>query len=439
MRNYRNFAAAMLLASGWQANAAPVPIVDHHQHLLSPAGADLVNPKATAIAVPSEIGRLLEERARRWEDKAGLAKLYTDDALIFGGDFSGWLKGPKAAADFFYNRFARAYRMTPSAYRGDDKTAGLGGYYTRAAGDGRHIGYFSMTLVKAPGGEWRIASETPMFPGPRYEEPVTGANMVKLLDEAGIRRAIVLSNAQYFDSARAQQQGLQGVPALVRAENDWTAAEAERSGGRLIAFCSFNPLLAHALPELKRCAEPKRFKGLKLHFETAGVDLLDADHAAKLRAVFAAANRYRLPILVHAAFGGKQPYGAAQAQIFVDQLWPAARSIPVVMAHLWGGGGFSDEALKVYADTVSTGQPQARNLYFEVAQTQLVARGSADTLQKIAMRIRQIGLGRVYYGSDGPQFGGQTPAQAWKEFREKVPLTPAEHDQLAGNIAPFLR
>jgi len=78
-------------------------------------------------------------------------------------------------------------------------------------------------------------------------------------------------------------------------------------------------------------------------------------------------------------------------------------------------------------------------LYFELAQASMVAGDSKADLQTIAERIRQIGLERIFYGSDGPQFGGLSPSAAWADLRAKVPLSEAEFRTIAQNVAPFLR
>jgi predicted TIM-barrel fold metal-dependent hydrolase len=269
------------------------------------------------------------------------------------------------------------------------------------------------------------------------EKPVSGADLVKLLDEANIDRAVVLSNGYYFDSPPAQ--ALPGYPALVRAENDWTASEAERSGGRLIPFCSFNPLLETGLEELERCAASKRFEGIKLHFNLSGVDLQKPEHLRQVRKVFRAANRHRLPIMVHAAVPPPRKYGTAGAALIVDQLVAAAPDIPIVIAHLWGGGHYSDEALQGFIARLKSRPKLTRKLYFDVAQAQMTAAKNPPQLKLIARRMRQIGLDRILYGSDGPQFGGQTPAVARSEFVRLVPLTASEHRRIAANVAPFLR
>lgn len=270
-----------------------------------------------------------------------------------------------------------------------------------------------------------------------HEKAVTGADMIKLLDEAGMKRAVILSDAYFFDSPPAQT--LPNYPELVRRENDWTASEAERHPGRLIAFCSFNPLLKTGLSELDRCAASKRFRGVKLHFDVSGVDLRKPDHVAMVRAAFASANRHRLPIVIHAAVGPPRSYGAAEARVMIDRLLPAAPDVPVVICHLWGGGNFAGEVLAAYVEAIQARLPQTRRLYFDVAQAQMTTRNDPGARRLIAAGIRQIGVERVFYGSDGPEFGGETPAVAWREFRQLIPLTPAEHDRIARNVAPFAK
>lgn len=66
---------------------------------------------------------------------------------------------------------------------------------------------FHLALAKGHGGAWRIKSETEIFPGPALDAPVTAAQLVKMLDDAVIRRAVILSDAYYFDISGAWQFG----------------------------------------------------------------------------------------------------------------------------------------------------------------------------------------------------------------------------------------
>jgi predicted TIM-barrel fold metal-dependent hydrolase len=267
------------------------------------------------------------------------------------------------------------------------------------------------------------------------EQAVDGAAMIRLLDTAGIKRAVILSNAYYFDAPETEQ--LPGSHEAVRRENDWTAAQSTMFPGRLVPFCSLNPLKDYAVAEVARCARNPTFRGLKLHFDTSGVDLRNADHLAKTQSVFRAASAHGLALHVHASRRASPPYGEADARIFISQLLTSAPDVPVVIAHLWGGGDYSPDALRVFADAKKSNDPRVKNLYFDVAQATSGSKTKAE-LDEMAVRLRQIGLSHVLYGSDGPQLGGAPPVEAWSEFRRLMPLTEAEVQRVATNISPAL-
>ena len=255
-----------------------------------------------------------------------------------------------------------------------------------------------------------------------------------MLDLAGIRRAVVLSEAFWFDSpsfdaAHPQEE--------VDAENEWTAREVAKFPERLVAFCSFNPLADYALAEIEHCAAHKGFVGVKFSFIMSGVDLSNTDHIEKVRQVFRAANWHKLPIVVHVRDGFW--YGSKQAMTFLNRIVTAAPDVPVQIAHLWGGERFSASALKYYADAVSAGLPATKNLYFDVAEVAFVAGGSAEDMTIVARSIRQIGLARILYGSDAALNGRLQPKESWALFRAKVPLTDSEFESISRNIAPYLR
>jgi predicted TIM-barrel fold metal-dependent hydrolase len=81
--------------------------------------------------------------------------------------------------------------------------------------------------------------------------PISAKDVVALLDAAGIQRALVFSAAYVYGSP---VRTVEDEYAKVRAENDWTGAQAALYPKRLRAFCSFNPLKDYALAELERCA-----------------------------------------------------------------------------------------------------------------------------------------------------------------------------------------
>jgi predicted TIM-barrel fold metal-dependent hydrolase len=273
-------------------------------------------------------------------------------------------------------------------------------------------------------------------------QPLDAKDLVALLDAAGIRKATLLSIAYMVGKPGRQ---VDDEPGQVRRENDWTAAQAARYPDRLLAFCSFNPLKDYAIQELERCAaSPGMARGIKLHFGNSDVQLDDPAHVARLREVFAAANRHRMAIVVHmrASISKGRPYGARQARVFVEQLLPAAPDVTVQVAHFAGSGpGYEDpparEAMAALAAAVARHDPRTRNLVFDVAS--IVDRGIRPELaQQVADMIRQVGTGRVLYGTDSAQGGNLRPRESWEAFKA-LPLTRDEFAKIANNVPPYLK
>jgi predicted TIM-barrel fold metal-dependent hydrolase len=425
-------------AAGKQPAIPLAPAVDHHQHLLSPVNAKMRSEedvRLPAIQLPEDLGRLLRAREAGWNDQPALAALYTEDSLLLDDRAHNWIRGRVPVTTHLSERFARAYRITPVAYGAEGSTGYIACYLTRGEGAAaRHFGDVLLSLRKETGGAWRIAAETPDFPGPTVWEPLAADKLIALMDEAGIRRAAVLSVAYWLSGPLGKP--VEDEYARVKAENDWTAGEVARFPDRLVAFCSFNPLKDYVIQELGRCARDLRVKGLKLQFGNSGVDVKNPEHVEKLRRVFAEANRLRVAIVAH--LWTDPAYGRQEAEIFLNQILPAAPDVPVQIAHMAGGGpGWTDPALAVFADAISAGDPRTRNLYFDLATVADEQTGENEKL--LASRIRQIGLRRILYGSDSAFGDGNTPRQEWGRFRGMVPLTDEEFKIIAENVAPYMR
>jgi predicted TIM-barrel fold metal-dependent hydrolase len=310
--------------------------------------------------------------------------------------------------------------------------------YLTAPKTGHLDAHVAMSLMKESDGKWRITTETLTMGGPRTVNPVTAEYLVALLDSAHIRRALVLSIAYQFGPDRDEKPG--EYP-KVRAENDWTAEQAAKFPDRLRAFCSFNPLRSYALEELDRCARGGKARGIKLHFGNSGVDLGQATDVAAIANVFRAANERKLPIIVHFAPRGSVRYGRAFAQTFFDKVLAVAPGITVQIAHLASQGRLdanSDSALSVFVERIAAHDPRTKNLWFDVA-TAVTPEISAKNAARIAMRIRQLGVGRILYGSDTPDKDHLTPRKGWAAFHDMLPLSDPEFRTIANNVPPYGR
>lgn len=427
--------AALATAALAPAVFSQTPLADHHAHLLSPATIKLAaDPPLPTVELPAELARLLQEREKGWNDKAALAPLFTEDSLVLDDREPLWIRGRDGVAEFLATNFAKPYHVTPIAYTVNGSTGTIAGYFTRPLDNGttRYFGHVLMILQKGADGTWRIAAESPTFPGPRTREPRSAEQLIAELNTAGIRHAAILSVAYWFGSPlMPKAEG--DEYANVRAENDWTAKEAARFSDRLAAFCSFNPLKDYALEEIDRCAKIPQVRGLKLHAGNSRVDVLNPDHVEKLRRVFARANERRLAIVIHLWTSGE--YGRRHAEAFLSQILPAAPDIPVQIAHFAGGGpGYTDEALEVYAEAIAANDPRTKNLTFDIAT--VADQQSDEVLKTFAKRIRQVGPKRVLFGTD---LGPPAARQSWLTFRTTVPLTDEEFKTIAGNVASYFR
>ena len=422
------------------APAAPhhdflAPAVDHHQHLLSRELAKLWSAKLRHATPSRAIAELLSGLERNWNNEAALAALYEDDAVLVEPRSEDLIEGRAAIAARLSHFFAAAFKLAPASIHAEGSISYAVIYLERPrAGEDVPFAEALMTFHRGADRKWRVAAETLKIPGPVVLAPFEAKDLVVLLDQAGIGRAVVLSGAYAFSD-----KSLPPDPdeyAHVRAENDWTAQQVPRFPGRLIAFCGVSPIKDYALPEIRRCATELHAAGVKLHFSNSGVRLTDPEHLKRVKTLFREANRLRLAIVAH--LQTESDYGEREAKIFLNEVLPEAPDVVVQIAHMAGSGpGWNDEAFGIYADAVANGDPRTAKLYFDVAT---VAEGqSPGRLDLLAKRIRQVGVGRILYGSDASFGTRPTPRQEWAMFQGYVPLTPSEISAIADNVAPYLR
>lgn len=270
---------------------------------------------------------------------------------------------------------------------------------------------------------------------------VTADDLIPLLDAAGISRAVILSQGYQFGNPN--RPPVEDEYAKVRAENDWTSQQIARHPGRLRGFCGLNPLKDYAVEEVTRCAKDPHLKfGLKMHFGNSDVDVLNTDHLERLRRVFRTANDHHMAIVVHlrTSVTRKRPYGARYARIFIDDVASAAPDVPIQIAHLAGAGGYDDplvdEALGVFAEAATLRDPRLSRFYFDVSGVAGLGNWK-QRVDLIAARLRQLGVERILYGSDGA-VSENSPQKALAAFRQ-LPLTAAEFRTIESNVAPYMR
>jgi predicted TIM-barrel fold metal-dependent hydrolase len=287
--------------------------------------------------------------------------------------------------------------------------------------------------------------------GADEEKPSTASELIAQLDAAGIRRSVALSDAYRLGSPFVH---VPDESAAVDAENEWTLRQVKMYPDRLVGFCSVNPVRPYALAAIEHCAAIGLRGGLKLHLANAKFRFDDPAQVEQLRKVFAAADRLRMPILIHLR-ADETWDGRHNVPLFMENVLPAAPHVPVQIAHLGGWGGYdraTDDTLSAFAKACEEHPDRCRNLYFDVSAVVLspayakAAPGTderllwdeqkdfADGPERLVMGLRRIGLSRIVFGTD---WSNETASKYIDTLRHGLRLSPAEIDQVFSNVAPY--
>jgi predicted TIM-barrel fold metal-dependent hydrolase len=273
---------------------------------------------------------------------------------------------------------------------------------------------------------------------PALTTPHSPEDLLAAMDRAGIRRAVVLSTAYLAESPMMDTPPADASD-LVRAANDWTVGLAQRFPKRFSAFVAVDPLRSTALPEIARWRGNPAVAGIKLHFTASGVDLRRDSDVTALEAVFRAAAKARLAIVIHLRTQ-RGDYGATDVRRFVEDVLPAAGMTPVQIAHAGGWGGLDGptlSALGAFADVIEAQPRRFRHLWFDLSGAWNEKTADADKQALVAL-IRRIGVRHFLAGSDWP-YDGDDLADYYGRLYPELPLTEKEWAIVRSNAAPYVR
>lgn len=240
---------------------------------------------------------------------------------------------------------------------------------------------------------------------PAFVKPLTADDLLADMDEAGVETAWMMSTA-YLAESPMMVPPLPDAAIRIHDANAFTVATAAAHPGRLVAFVSVNPLTPDALTEIEAWKDEPFAKGLKLHLTNSGVDLRDPDHVRRLSAIFDAASDAQLTVMIHMRTRAED-YGERDVRIFVEQILPHARDIPVVIAHSGGWGGLDAntwDALEEFRRVLADRPDTAPDLFFDLAQV-FDADTSPEKRARLVELMRSIDVERFVAGSDWPFSG----------------------------------
>jgi predicted TIM-barrel fold metal-dependent hydrolase len=183
--------------------------------------------------------------------------------------------------------------------------------------------------------------------------------------------------------------------------NDRVMAEAQDSGGRLVAFCRLDPK-ADPVAEAERCLDSCA-QGIKLHPRAEGFELSDPE----VEPIFALAHERQLPILIHAGRGIRT---LAHDAVVLIRRYPEAR---VILAH----------AAICDLSWLWREAPRYPNLFFDAAWWQP---------EDLAALFSLIPPGQILFGSDLPYFTPFMSAAITIRFGLQVGLSAHQLEGILG-------
>jgi len=204
--------------------------------------------------------------------------------------------------------------------------------------------------------------------------------------------------------------------------NDYILESIARYPGRLVGFCSVQPLSTDAaIDEIERCARAGS-KGIgELRPD---IQLLDLEHRDALQPVVEALQKLGLTLMIHAS----EPVGhlyPGKGSVTPDMIYPFIANfpdLPLVCAH-WGGG------LPFYALMPEVRQAM-ENVYFDTAASPFLY--SPQIYQHV---IQLVGADRILLGSDFPLI----PQSRYLKDIDSIDLTEEEKGMiLSGNARRLL-
>jgi len=247
------------------------------------------------------------------------------------------------------------------------------------------------------------------------DAPIDGDLAEKLLDEAGLSKAVVISSAYLIPDG-----------ALARTENDYVASLARTKPDRFIGMCSVSVHHEGALEEVERCMKELDLSGLKMHLFADNIDLNLPENVALIDSFFkkAAEMQKRLPVLIDFNW-----MDAGQT-ITMMQMTMANPDTTVIMAHGLGHHYGEFINIKILRNLMG----DINNLYTDLSATLTFYPPDSPRFEDYMWHLRVMGADKILLGSDYP---ADTPKNTVDAFL-KMGWTPEEQRMILGGNAEKL-
>ncbi len=228
---------------------------------------------------------------------------------------------------------------------------------------------------------------------------LTADGLLASMDEARIDVSVVVAMSLGADLATGELEPL----------NDFVRDAAAGSAGRLIPYCTVNPLEGPAATRsLRRLIEDRGFQGLKLHSSIQEFDVSDR----RVYPVYELMQVYGLPVIFHSGGIGLAPYRDAFGRpARFDDVACAFPELTIVLGHA-GRNWYDEMAMllrkhaNVYADISTNFGRDERSRLAPMERLFTSVRGWAGTTDHLLL------------GSDYPLYGQRATVEGLERLRD---------------------
>ena len=238
---------------------------------------------------------------------------------------------------------------------------------------------------------------------------VEGHHIVAEMNRTGVERALLISTAEALggDDPLWPPVSPSRERRDVREENNYTAAQAAASSGRLIPFASVNPKRGYAVDELKRCLGDVGMRGVAVHFQGSDIRLRDPNHLQRLHALFACAAERNVPVIAKIHNPNTEDSFEPELELLLSRVIAPLPKLRLLIAHLGSGGAdrHADERCAVLLDALRRHPDVSRRIWLDCSAVFVDIAFSprtdatAERLSRLAQSLRAWAPDRLLWGS----------------------------------------
>ena len=218
---------------------------------------------------------------------------------------------------------------------------------------------------------------------------------------------------------------------LLQQENDFLFNAYSKYENRIFPFIGIDPTESYSLEEIRRCHTKFDKYGIKLHFHSSKVELLDTVEVKIMKPLFDFARVVNIPLLIHFK-NHESDFGKSQIESFFQNYTNKNSPLTIIFAHTGGDGLINEKTKEIVKEILTQNQKYNQNIYFEISSAiwhSYVKQYEISDVEKYEL-LKEIGFDKIIYGTD-------YPARAFDSFtaqlKYRLNLTDKELDMIKKN------